>query len=435
VSAEPQERAPRLRVVPPVGTAGSSSSRRPRKRRAAEERERQRRLAELEKLSRRRRATVLRSLGAGLMTVLVVVAAAVYPWLELGAQWRSAEWQHAWVMVGLVLVPLVWWWGTFGQDKRRPRVRMGSLIGFARAPRGWRARLRDLPGVLRAAAVLFFVLALARPVQIIGADTADDEGIDIVVAIDLSKSMAAILDADPKTLPRKFRRKNKVRPSRLDTAKLVVQDFISRRTSDRIGAIVFGRSAYVLSPPTLDYQLLSKLIGQLRLNVIDGNRTAIGDAVGTAVARLELSDARSKVVILLTDGENNAGKYSPEEAIREAARIGCKAYTIQIGNGEAVDMLVGHDPFGQPVYQPRVVPVNPELLKRIADKTGGKHFIATDAKGLAKSMHSILDQLEKTKFESAVSHHRELFALLLIPGVLLLGLEALLRAWLLRRFP
>jgi Ca-activated chloride channel family protein len=247
--------------------------------------------------------------------------------------------------------------------------------------------------------------------------------------------MEAILDADPRDLPRAFRAKDNRRPSRLETAKIVVQDFISRRTSDRIGAIVFGKSAYLLSPPTLDYQLLSKLIGQLQLHVVDGTRTAIGDALGTAVARLERSEARSKVVVLLTDGDSNAGEYSPEEATREAAKLGCKTYTVQIGNGEAADMLIGYDPFGQPIYEPRVVPVNPELLEHIAKRTGGEHFIATDAKGLRDSMHAILDRLEKTEFEASIAHHEELFALLLVPGVVLIGLEALLRAWLLRRFP
>jgi Ca-activated chloride channel homolog len=401
----------------------------------SDEQKRLRQLAELQAQQQQRKARWLRGLGVAFLSLVCLGGASVYPWLALGTEWLHAEWQHAWIALGLLPLPLLLWWVTFGQDARRPRLRIGTLAGLQLGPRGWRARLRDLPGIMRCVALATFVLALARPVQIIGADTRDDEGIDIVVAIDLSKSMAAILDSDIKTLRRQLRYRGKSRPSRLDTAKLVVRDFISRRKSDRIGAIVFGRSAYVLSPPTLDYQLLSKLIGQLRLNVINGNRTAIGDAIGTAVARLELSPARSKVIILLTDGENNAGRYAPEEAIREAARVGCKTYTVQIGNGEAVDMLVGQDPFGQPIYQPRVVPVNPKLLKRIADQTGGKHFIATDAKGLAKSMHAILDQLEKTKFESAVSHHRELFPFFLLPGVLLIACEALLRAWLLRRFP
>ena len=384
----------------------------------------------------RRGKKLWRVLGAAGLTLVAMVLALVYPWLAHGGEWWNAAWERWWYLFGLALVPLVWWWGTFGQDRRRPRLRIGTVATLRRAPNGWRTRLRDLPGIFRALAVVLFVLALARPVAVIGNQSAEDEGIDIMLAIDLSHSMQAILDADPRDLPRGFRSKGPLgRPSRIDTAKIVVQDFISRRHSDRIGAIVFGKSAFILSPPTLDYQLLSKLIGQLRLDVIDGTRTAIGDALGTAVARLELSEARSKVVILLTDGDSNAGKYSPEEAMREAARVGAKVYTIQIGNGEAAEMQVGTDPFGQPIYEKRVVPVNPQLLEEIAQKTQGKHFIATDGKALRDSMHAILDALEKTTFEAPIAHHEELFPLLLWPGVVLVGLEALLRAWLLRRFP
>lgn len=377
-----------------------------------------------------------RALGAALLTLLALGLALSYPLVARGREWLTTTWEQRWVLVGLAALPIVWWWTTFGQDRRRPRLKIGTLQAFARAPRGIRSRLRDVPGILRTTAIAMFLLALARPVAIIGSQAAEDEGIDIVLAIDLSHSMAAILDADPKDLPKRVKTRGALlRPSRIDTAKLVVQDFIARRRSDRIGAIVFGKEAYILSPPTLDYQLLSKLIGQLRLDVIDGTRTAIGDAVGTAVARLDLSDARSKVVILLTDGDSNSGKYSPDEAMREAGRIGAKVYAIQIGNGEAAEVQVGTDPFGQPIYDKRVVPVNPKLLEEIASKTGGRHFIATDGKALRESMHAILDQLERTTFEAPVSHHEELFPLFVFPGVVLVALEALLRAWLLRRFP
>lgn len=384
----------------------------------------------------RTRSKAWRVLGSVALTLVFFALALVHPALAQGAEWRGVAWEERWVLFGFASLPVLWWWGTFGQDRRRPRLRMGTVKPLADAPPGWRTRLRDVPGVLRTVSIAMFLLALARPVAVLGNQAAEDEGIDIVLAIDLSHSMAAILDGDPRDLPPGYRVKaSAIRPSRIDTAKIVVQDFIARRRSDRIGAIVFGKEAYILSPPTLDYQLLSKLIGQLRLDVIDGSRTAIGDALGTAVARLELSDARSKVVILLTDGDSNAGKYSPEEAMREASRVGAKVYAVQIGNGEAAEIQVGTDPFGQPIYEKRVVPVNPKLLGEIAAKTGGKHFVATDGKALRESMHAILNQLERTRFEAPVAHHEELFPLFVFPGVLLVALEALLRAWLLRRFP
>ena len=191
----------------------------------------------------------------------------------------------------------------------------------------------------------------------------------------------------------------------------------------------------MLSPPTLDYHLLGQLVSKMTLGVIDGDATAIGDAVGAAVARLRRSDAKSKVVILLTDGDSNAGMISPEYATHLATTIGAKVYTIQIGNDDEVDVEEGTDLFGQPVYVRHRYPVNPVLLQKMAEETGGQAFIATDGKALADSMHSVLDHLEKTRFEASVASFEDLFPFLLIPGVLLVALDALLRAWLLRRFP
>jgi Ca-activated chloride channel family protein len=378
----------------------------------------------------------VRTLGAILLTVLLLVLALIYPVVAKGRAWLDVDWQNPWMFVLMVLVPIAWWRGTFGQDARRPRMRIGTVVPLRRAPRGWRVRLRDLPGVLRAVALTLFVLALARPVQVLSDRTSDEKGIDIVIVLDLSGSMAAVLDAHPKDLPGEVEVPKGRRLTRLDVAKVVVQDFISRRQTDRIGVVVFGKAPYVLSPPTLDYQLLSKLVSGLSLSVIDGSKTAIGDGLGTAVARMRNSDALSKVVILLTDGDNNAGRVSPEFAAELATTTGCKTYTIQIGDSDEVEVQQGIDPiFGQPQYVRRRYPTNPELLKKIADKTGGKAFIATDAKALRESFHEILDQLEKTRFEASVAHHEDLFALLLIPGVLLIGLDALLRALFMRRFP
>jgi Ca-activated chloride channel family protein len=302
-------------------------------------------------------------------------------------------------------------------------------------PRGLRSRLRDLPAILRAVAVAFLVLAMARPVSVLKDQRSDDKGIDIVIALDLSGSMRAVLDAKPTDLPGAPRPQTKKRMTRLDVAKLVIQDFISRRRTDRLGVVVFGKAAYVLSPPTLDYPLLSQLVSKMSLHVIDGNATAIGDALGTAVARLRRSDALSKVVILLTDGDSNAGSISPEYAAQLATTVGAKVYTIQIGSNDEVDVEDGVDLFGQPRYVRRHFPVNPELLQAIAAKTGGETYVATDAKALSDSMHDVLDRLEKTRFEASIASFEDLFSFLLIPGALLVGLDALLRAWLLRRFP
>src|SRR5215212_8958598 len=193
--------------------------------------------------------------------------------------------------------------------------------------------------------------------------------------------MRAVLDAEKKDhtggMPQLPKGK---RLTRLDTAKVVIKDFISRRKTDRIGVVVFGKSAYVLSPPTLDYHLLTQMVSKMTLNVIDGSATAIGDAVGTATARLRRSDAQSKVILLLTDGDSNAGSISPEYATHLATTVGAKVYTIQIGTDDEVDVEDGTDLLGQPRYVRHRFPVNPELLRKISTDTGGQFFLATDAK-------------------------------------------------------
>jgi Ca-activated chloride channel family protein len=372
---------------------------------------------------------------AATATVVALALGLVYPWLARGEAWLSVSWERPWALVALAVVPVVWWWGTFGQDPRTPRLRIGSVAPLLAGPRGLRTHLRDLPGVLRAAGLAFLAVALARPVSVLKDRSRDEKGIDIMVVMDLSGSMRAVLDADPQALGTQPQLPRGRRLTRIDTAKLVVRDFIGRRKTDRIGVIVFGKAAYVLSPPTLDYHLLTQLVSKITLGVIDGNATAIGDAVGAAAARLRRSDAKSKAIILLTDGDSNAGLISPDYATHLATTVGAKVYTIQIGNEDEVDVEDGTDMLGQPAYVRRRYPVNPILLKQMANDTGGKAFIATDAKALADSMHAILDHLERTTFESSVATYEELFAFLLVPGVGLIALDALLRAWLLRRFP
>ena len=361
------------------------------------------------------------------ITLGLLVLGALYPYLARGSAWWTVTWQHPWALLLLLIVPAVWAVGTFAEDRRVPRLRVGVVAPLAVGPRGLRAWLRDVPGSARAVALAFFCVALARPVNVLSDQKTDEKGIDIVVVLDVSNSMAAVMDADPSILPGAPRPQPGKRLTRLDTAKLVIEDFISRRKSDRIGAVVFGKSAYILSPPTLDYHLLTQLVDRVSLGVVDGYGTAIGDALGTAVARLRNSDAASKVVVLLTDGDSNAGSVAPEQAAQLAANIGAKVHTIQIGNGEEVDVYSGTDLFGQPVYRKERFPVNPALLKSIAEKTGAQAYVATDATALVSSMHAVLDALEKTRFEATSSSFEDLFPLLLIPGVALLALEALLR--------
>jgi Ca-activated chloride channel family protein len=381
-------------------------------------------------VSRGARITVL-----VLETLVVLALGLLWPLLAVQRDWAAVRWQHPWALALLALVPLVLWRGTLGEDPRTPRLRLGTVAPLLSGPVGWRARVRDLPGVVRAVAVGLVALALARPVSAVEPQAGSESGIDIVLVLDLSGSMRAVFDAPPAGTPGNFGLQTGHRPTRLDTAKVVIRDFISRRKTDRIGVVVFGKAAYVLSPPTLDYHLLDLLVDRMSLDVIDGSGTAIGDAVGVAAARLRRSDARSKAIVLLTDGDSNAGSIAPEEAAHLANVVGARIYTIQIGNGDDVDVQDGLDLFGQPHYVRAHFPVNPALLQRLAKDTGGKSYVATDAQALAASMHDVLDKLEKTRFEATTASFEDLFPVVLLPAVLLVALDALLRALVLRRFP
>lgn len=386
-------------------------------------------------------------------TIAFIVAGLAYPIVMRGEAWPSAVWTVpvlSWLPmnarlpvlggVALVLAAIVAWRMTLAQDARTPRLRIGTVAPLVTGPRGLRTRLRDVPGMLRAAALVLAILALGRPQNVLRGEDSDERGIDIVLVLDLSGSMRALMDADTAAPPTVQRRGVQVqgqvqRLTRLDTAKEVILDFVGRRRNDRIGVVVFGRTAYILSPPTLDKSLLATLVSKMELGLIDGNGTAIGDAVGTAVARLRRSSARSKAVILLTDGDSNAGSIAPDYAAHLAQEQAVKVYTVQIGNGDDVDVQEGVDLFGQPKFVREHFPVNPDLLRRMATTTGGDMFVATDKKGLEKSMHDILDKLEKTRFEASSATMEDLFPLLLLPAIALLALEALVRIIVVRRFP
>jgi Ca-activated chloride channel family protein len=380
-------------------------------------------------------------------TVRLILSGLAYPAIARGGAWLSAVWtipMLAWLPRdmrfpilaggGLLFATLVVWRMTLAADARTPRMRLAAIAPLLTGPRGFRTRLRDVPGMLRGAALVLAVLALGRPQNVLRGENADEKGIDMVVVLDLSGSMRALMDADTAEGPQRQRAPVQ-RLTRLETAKEVILDFVSRRKNDRIGVVVFGRAAYILSPPTLDKSLLSTLVSKMELGLIDGNGTAIGDAVGTAVARLRRSTARSKAIILLTDGDSNAGSIAPDYAAQLAQGQGVKVYTVQIGNGDDVDVQEGVDLFGQPKFVREHFPVNPELLKRMASTTGGDAFVATDKKGLEQSMHSILDKLEKTRFEQQAATMEDLFGFLLVPAVVLIALEALVRLLIVRRFP
>lgn len=380
---------------------------------------------------------VVRGLLLVTFTLLALLLAVAYPALARGSELLYADFQNRWLLLLLLLVPALFYRSTLGEDRRLPRARLGTLVPLRVGPSGPRVWLRDLPGVLRSVALVCGILALARPVNTLRPDIQNEEGIDIVLVLDLSGSMQAAMDNLPPDLEGFVpKRPPGIRPTRLDAARAVIRDFIAQRKTDRIGVVVFGAEAYVLSPPTLDYHLLDGLVARMELDLIDGNGTAIGDALGVAAARLRRSTARSKAVVLLTDGDNKGGKLAPEYAAELVNKVGARLYTVQIGQGAEAQVLDRRrDLFGQPRYVSMPFPVNPQLLKSLAEKTGGSMYVATDATALRAGFHDVLNKLEKTKFESSVATYEELFRFLLLPAVMLLALDALLRAVLLRRFP
>jgi Ca-activated chloride channel family protein len=303
--------------------------------------------------------------------------------------------------------------------RRSPRLRVSRGADLKSLGGGFRVWLNAALTGMRVLAVALLALALMGPQSIHARSQTEVEGIDIVLTLDLSLSMQA---AD-------------IKPNRFDATKQVVDDFIRRRPNDRVGAVIFGRDAYTLLPLTTDHEALRTMIGELELGVIDGRGTAIGNGVGVALNRLRKSTAKSKVVILATDGDSNSGNVSPMQAAEFARALGVKVYTILMGRAGEAPVQTGRDLFGRPVFDRGNFPINPELLKKVAAQTGGEAFQVSDREDLERSFHAILDKLERSQIEDAGRVYGELFPVFAAPALLLLFVELLLAALVLRRWP
>jgi Ca-activated chloride channel family protein len=323
-----------------------------------------------------------------------------------------------WLLLG---IPLLVAWTLF-ERRKRSVFRFSAADVFAFHGRGWRAHLSELLPILRIAAVALAVVALARPQE--RDEKARDlsvEGIDIVLALDLSTSMEA---GD-------FRPHNRVY-----VAKEVLTEFLDSRTNDRIGLVVFAGVAYTQSPLTLDYAVLKELVKQLRTRVLEDG-TAIGDALAISLNRLRDSDAKSRVVVLITDGDNNAGRVSPLDAAAMAKAFKIPVFTILVGKGGRVPFPAGQDLFGNTAWREMDIPVNPGLLQEISKMTGGEYYRATDRAELKGGLEKVLNAMERSKIleGGAMTNYRELFQEFLVWAFALASLELLLRATFLRIFP
>ena len=275
---------------------------------------------------------------------------------------------------------------------------------------------------LRIVAAVLIIAALARPQLMLEESKIETEGIDIVLAVDTSTSMLA----EDFELRRE-------RVNRLDAVKDVVREFISSRHNDRIGIIAFASRAYTVSPLTLDYGLLMQNLERVKIGMIEDG-TAIGSGLSSALNRLKDTEAKSKVVILLTDGRNNAGKISPITAAEAAGALNIKVYTIGAGT-KGLAPYPAKDFFGNKTYRQVRIEIDEDTLNSIAEKTDALYFRATDTESL-RNIYNEIDKLEKTPIEEkGYREYKELFQLFLIPGLCLLMLEIVLKNTVLRRIP
>jgi Ca-activated chloride channel family protein len=359
---------------------------------------------------------------------LLAIAAFVYAYVILDHAWQIQLAQPKMLLLlPLALLAYIVATVVYRPIKAAPGASAAHLYfsrgsDAARMPVGWRARLMQLPAALRVCSVVLLGVALARPQRIDASENLELSGIDIVLVLDMSGSMRA----------------SDLQPTRLQAAKDVILNFIDRRRTDRIGFVVFGREAFPALAPTLDYTVLRNTVQQMEIGVLSDEShsgTAIGDGLGAALNYLRRSDARSKVVVLLTDGANNAGHVDPNHAAQFASALHVKVYTVLMGQSDEAPIVTGQDLFGRPVVQMAHFPVDPALLQHISSESGGQFFRAADRASLEQAFHTILDRLERSRIADTGVRPLELFRWLVIPASLLVALEILLSSTLLRRFP
>jgi Ca-activated chloride channel homolog len=311
----------------------------------------------------------------------------------------------------LLLLPVVWvWW----RQRRFVAHLAVSQVATVQTAANWRSRLRRNLPWLRALALACLCVALARPQRQWQEEKVKAEALDIMLAMDISLSM----------LSRDFD------PDRLSVAKQVAVDFVRKRPYDRIGLVAFAAEAFTQCPLTTDKDVVQGFIRELQVGRLE-HGTAIGMGLATAVNRLKDSESPGKIVILITDGENNAGYIAPMKATELAATFGIRVYTVGIGSDGVVMSPEGQNADGSYFFAPRMMQFNTELLEQMADSTKGKFYRALSGQDLV-GIYSEIDRLEKTKVEiRTISRTQEYFLFPLLAGIVLLLLEFLIgRVWL-----
>lgn len=312
--------------------------------------------------------------------------------------WANPE--YLWLLLLLPLLIGLYVWRRF--KNQRPTFTFSDTSKLIDLPGNWRSYGVWLGPILRWMAFALIILAIARPQLKNTTVERNAEGIDIVLALDISTSMKA----------------EDLKPNRFEAARSVAVDFIDRRFSDRIGLVVFARKSFTVVPPTLDYRLLKQLLNDVQMGIIEDG-TAIGMGLATAVNRLKESEAKSRVIILLTDGQNNSGEIDPVTAADLAVTYGIKIYTIGAGTRGTAPYPVQDPIFGKR-YQNVKVDIDEEMLTQIASMSDGAYFRATDTDRL-KEIYNEIDELEKTEIEELIfTDFEDLYPWFLVPAFVLL---------------
>ncbi|MDG2436657.1 VWA domain-containing protein [Polaribacter sp. Hel1_33_78] len=332
--------------------------------------------------------------------------------------WNNFEFLNPEFLWLLILVILLAIWYFFMRKKDTAILTMPSVKGF-KVKASILSKLKPILYVLRLLALAAIVVALARPRNVsVSKKTKTNRGIDIVMAIDVSASMLA----------------RDLKPNRLEALKKVAVNFVDRRPNDRIGIVVYAGESFTQTPITSDKAIVKRTISELKWGQLEGG-TAIGMGLGSGVNRLKESKAKSKVIILLTDGVNNSGNIDPRTATELAKELGIKVYTIGIGTNGMADFPWSKDPrTGQLNFRKQQVEIDEDLLKEIASETKGKYFRATNNTSL-KEIYNEIDKLEKTKIEEfKYYNYQEMYRSLVLLALGLLLLEFLLRNTLFKSF-
>lgn len=326
-------------------------------------------------------------------------------------EWANPE--YFWLFA-IIPILILWYW--LRQKTRNPELSFSSISVFEGMPKSPKTWLVHSLFVLRLAIFSLLIIALARPQSVSSRQDINIEGIDIVMALDVSSSMLA----------------RDLKPDRLEASKKVAKEFISRRPNDRVSLVIFSGEAFTQVPLTTDHQMIYTLFREIESGMIEDG-TAIGDGLATSVSRLKDSDAISKVIILLTDGVNNSGSLDPRTAAELAKMFGIRVYTIGVGTQGFAPYPV-QTPYGVQMQQMEVQ-IDEELLQQIALTTGGQYFRAEDNKKL-REVYDEIDQLEKSKIDiQEFKKKHEKFLPFAMIALLLFTLEMILRFLVFKKFP